>query len=200
VLQTGGVLETDETHLQDKELNMSVLIRSLTIFWSLSVWVGCTSASAAEDAATLTPAASTTEITSANTCPVTEPVWIKRPADSAVQDPPEYGYYFVNKDHSIWASAWWVDAEEPYLRASTEGIKVGWFRPAGATLEITGHRLDGESPPLEAYASCCYPTRFQASGLIFPTEGCWEVTAKAADKELSFVVWVEPEESKTGMP
>jgi hypothetical protein len=95
----------------------------------------------------------------------------------------------VNEDRSIWASAYWG---EYHLRAGEEGNKVGWFRPAGAELEITGQRLDGEAPPLEAHASCCYPTRFQASGLYFPTEGCWEVIAKAQDKELSFVVRVEP--------
>jgi hypothetical protein len=66
------------------------------------------------------------------------------------------------------------------------------FRPAGAELTVIGQRLGGEAPPLEFEASCCYPTRFQASGLYFPTEGCWEITAKAADKELSFMVWIEP--------
>ena len=125
-------------------------------------------------------------------CPVTEPDWVLPPEDSAVLNPPAYGYYFLNEDRSIWASAWWEEQEENYLRVNEEGIKVGWFRPAGAELVITGQRLDGEAPPLEAEASCCYPTRFQASGLYFPTEGCWEVTAKAADSKLSFVVWVEP--------
>ena len=125
-------------------------------------------------------------------CPLTKPVWAVPPEDSAVLDPPAYGYYFLNADRSIWASAWWEEQEEYSLRVSEEGIKVGWFRPAGAELEITGQRLDGEAPPLEAEASCCYPTRFQASGLYFPTEGCWEVTAKAADSRLSFIVWVEP--------
>lgn len=127
------------------------------------------------------------------TCPVTEPVWVKPPEDSAVSGPPAYGYYFLNEDRSIWASAWWEEQEEDYLRVNEEGIKVGWFRPAGADLEITGQRLDGEAPPLEAEAPCCYPTRFQASGLYFHTAGCWEVTARAADRKLTFVVWVEPE-------
>lgn len=123
-------------------------------------------------------------------CPVTEPVWAKPPEDAAVQGSPEYGNYFVNQDRSIWASAWWIK-EADYRRAGDEGIKVGWFRPAGATLNITGQRLDGEAPPLEAEVPCCYPTRFQATGLIFPTEGCWEVTAMAADRQLSFVVIID---------
>jgi len=130
--------------------------------------------------------------TSASACPVSEPVWAKPPDDPAVQGSPEYGYYFVNQDRSIWASAWWTEDEEYHLRVSEEGVKVGWFRPAGAVLEITGQRLDAQAPPLETHVPCCYPTRFQATGLILPTEGCWEVTAKAADSELSFVLSVEP--------
>ena len=135
---------------------------------------------------------SSTENSSTAVCRVTEPVWVKPPEDAAVEGSPEYGYYFVNQDRSIWASAWWTEAEDYHLRASEEGIKVGWFRPAGAALEITGQRVDGQAPPLDTHVPCCYPTRFQATGLIFPTEGCWEVTAKAADSELSFVVSVDP--------
>jgi hypothetical protein len=128
----------------------------------------------------------------ASACPVSEPAWAKPPEDPAVLSPPAFGYYYVNPDRSMWASAWWWEAEEYRLRASEEGVKVGWFRPAGAELKITGRRMDGPAPPLEAHASCCYPTRFQASGVYFPSEGCWEVSAKAAESELSFVVWVEP--------
>jgi hypothetical protein len=73
-----------------------------------------------------------------------------------------------------------------------EWIKVGWFRPAGAELIILGQWLDGNAPLLEAEVPCCYPTRFQATGLYFPTDGCWKVTARVADSELSFIVWVEP--------
>jgi hypothetical protein len=124
-------------------------------------------------------------------CPVTEPAWVKPPDDAAVMNPPDYGYYFVNEDSSIMASAWWAVPLKDYSLILEEGIKVGWFRPEGAELTITGKRLDAEAPPLESHAPCCYPTRFQATGLYFPTEGCWEVNAKAADKELTFVVWLE---------
>ena len=126
-------------------------------------------------------------------CAVTEPEWVKPPEDSAVGNPPEFGHYYVNEDRSIWAAAWWTGIEKDYLRAGEErGIKTGWFRPAGEELIITGRRLDGQAPPLETSVPCCYPTRFQATGLIFPAEGCWEVTATAADRELSFIVQVEP--------
>ena len=125
-------------------------------------------------------------------CGLTEPTWIKPPEDAAVSGTPEHGYYYVNEDRSIFASAWWYGQDEYYLQAGERGVKVGWFRPAGADLLISGKRIDAEAPPLEAHAPCCYPTRFQAAGLVFPTEGCWEITATAEDRELVFVVNVAP--------
>jgi len=111
-----------------------------------------------------------------------------------VLNDPAFGYYYPNADQSILASAWWWEQNDYPLTATEDGVKVGWFRPAGAPLEVSGRRIDGEAPPLTADVPASYPTRFQASGLYFPTEGCWEVTAKAEKSELTFVVWVEPEE------
>ena len=72
-------------------------------------------------------------------------------------------------------------------------LKEGdWEKTLFMGQEITGQRVDGEAPPLHTHVPCCYPTRFQATGLVFPTEGCWAVTAKATDSELSFVVRVDP--------
>ena len=127
-----------------------------------------------------------------NSGPLTEPEWLLAPDDPAINNSPAYGNYYVNEDLSIWASAWWTDSDEYQLTASEDGIKLGWFRPAGAELTITGLRLDAEVPALKAEIPCCYPTRFQATGLYFPTEGGWEVTAKADNKSLSFVVMVKP--------
>ena len=126
-----------------------------------------------------------------SSCPVTEPNWVLPPDDPAVGNPPSYGYYFVDEDRSIWASAWWFGLVENYL-VPGEGLKTGWFRPAGEMLEITGQRLDRDAPALEASIPCCYPTSFQATGLTFPTPGCWEVTAHAGDSFLTFVVEVDP--------
>lgn len=131
------------------------------------------------------------ENAAADTCPVTKSVWSTPPEDAAVPGLPEPGYYFVNDDQSIWASAAWTMDEE-YQHVRADGVKVGWFRPEGTELAIAGRRLNGHAPALDAHIPCCYPTRFQSSGLFFPTEGCWEVTAKAEDSELSFIVWIEP--------
>ena len=159
---------------------MTLLTRLSIICLCLSALVACTSTSLAESDL-------------ASSCMPSEPVWAKPPDDAAVQGEPGFGYYYINEDQSIWAAAWWTEQEVAYLRAGGEGIKTGWFRPAGAELMIEGQRLDAEAPPLEAHVPCCYPTRFQATGLYFPTEGCWEVIARAADSELSFVVEVAPE-------
>jgi hypothetical protein len=152
---------------------MLLFTRSIAIVLLLSMLTGCATPST-ED------------------CPVTEPLWVLAPDDSAVSNPPAYAYYFVNDDRSIWASAWWAGVEAMSQWSQGKGIKVGWFRPEGTELVITGQRLDAQAPPLEAHVPCCYPTRFQATGLNFPTAGCWEVTAKAEDSVLSFVVWAEP--------
>lgn len=149
------------------------LIRFGLFGWLLIVVVACVSAQSAA-------------------CPVTEPAWIEAPPDPAVQGAPGFGYYYVNDDASMWAAAWWFGEEAQWLRATEEGVKTGWYRPAGTTLEITGQRLDGEAPPLHVHIPCCYPTRFQASGLVFPTPGCWEVSATAADSALRFIVEVYP--------
>lgn len=164
-------------------------IRFLILILWLFTLSACATPSRAE---TLAESPIETPTSTPFVCPVTEPEWLVHPEDSAVLNEPAPGYYVVNKDQSIWASAWWHDAPEFPLRAGDDGNKLGWFRPAGASLEITGQRLDAEAPLMKAEIPCCYPTRFQATGLYFPTEGCWEVIAKAEESELTFVVQVEP--------
>jgi len=158
---------------------MTVLTRLLIVFVLIWGMAGCISPQAMKS-------------NSANACLLTEPLWIKPPEDSAVLSPPVYSQYFVNEDRSIWASALWATEEEYGLNVSGKWIKVAWFRPTGTELMITGRRLDVQAPPLESEVNCCYPTRFQVSGLYFPTEGCWKVTARAAENELSFIVRIEP--------
>ena len=162
-------------------MQADVVARTILVYLLLSLFLGGCMASG-----------TTGQSSSSAICPVTDPMWAKPPQDAAVEGSPAFGHYYVNQDRSIWASAWWTGEEADYLRAGEAGIKIGWFRPAGATLEISGQRLDGDAPPLDAHVPCCYPTQFQATGLVFPTEGCWEISARAAERELSFVVRVAP--------
>ena len=70
-----------------------------------------------------------------------------------------------------------------------------WWRNVGE-LAIEGHRLDSQAPPLRATLFEGSPStlpsgyRFSATALIFPTEGCWEVTAGAGGASLTFVTLV----------
>jgi hypothetical protein len=72
-------------------------------------------------------------------------------------------------------------------------MKFPWWRGRGihGALRITGRRLDGPASPLQAHIPSGYgPTGFQATGLVFATEGCWEVTGKAGKARLTFVARV----------
>jgi len=72
-------------------------------------------------------------------------------------------------------------------------MKFGWLRGAGlrGKLTIHGKRLDAAAPPLRANIPEGYgDTGFQATGLIFPTEGCWEVTGEVGDTSVTFITRV----------
>ncbi|MBA2461515.1 MAG: hypothetical protein H0V45_07105 [Actinobacteria bacterium] len=70
-------------------------------------------------------------------------------------------------------------------------MKFPWWRGVFGELKITGVRLDAAAPPLRVEIPSGYGnTGFQASGLIFPTEGCWEVTGRVGSAALTLVVQV----------
>jgi hypothetical protein len=71
------------------------------------------------------------------------------------------------------------------------GMKFGWTRGIRGKLTVTGRRLDGDAPPLQADIKCCYgEVGFQASYLIFSTPGCWEVVAQIGEVEGSKLTFV----------
>jgi len=69
-------------------------------------------------------------------------------------------------------------------------IKFPWWRAVRGELRIEGRRLDQSAPPLRSDFSSYGPTGFQATGIIFPTEGCWKITGRAGEASLTFVVIV----------
>jgi hypothetical protein len=70
--------------------------------------------------------------------------------------------------------------------------KFPWWRAVRGRLTIRGQRLDAPVTSLSAWVPEGYgETGFQASGIIFPSEGCWQITGKADDSELTFVVKVQ---------
>jgi hypothetical protein len=83
------------------------------------------------------------------------------------------------------------------------GQKVFWWREGYSWTEepqpkitVTAERLDASAPTYtttdgtNAYASDIGSAML--TGVEFPTTGCWKVTGKYKDAELSFVVWVGP--------
>src|SRR4051794_31345725 len=73
------------------------------------------------------------------------------------------------------------------------GMKFGWTRGIRGKINVTGHRIDADAPPLRFetnQTNDANSTGFQASFLIFSTPGCWEVTAKVGDREDSKITFV----------
>jgi hypothetical protein len=104
--------------------------------------------------------------------------------------------WYINADRTIWAgpvpAGGWPSGGTLYSgKGTVKGQKTYWVRPKGTQLVIDGRRLDASGPPVEAHIPCCYPTGFQIVALLFSTEGCWEVHAKAGDSELRFVTQVK---------
>ena len=90
-------------------------------------------------------------------------------------------WWYVSADRTIWAAA---------AHLETGDNKVPWIRPKGTKLQVTSRRLDADSPPGTASISDGYGGQFQASALSFPSEGCWEITAKAGSSVFTFVTFV----------
>ena len=75
------------------------------------------------------------------------------------------------------------------------GMKFWFYRTVPGDVTISGERLDAPAPPMprtvlrgaeDGYGE----TGFHPAGLIFPGEGCWEVTARAGDEEMRVVMLV----------
>ncbi len=68
----------------------------------------------------------------------------------------------------------------------TAHVKFPWWRRVPFT--ISGRRLDAPAPPLRANMGDGYGLPgFQPSELSFPSEGCWEISAKTDTATLTFV-------------
>jgi hypothetical protein len=85
-------------------------------------------------------------------------------------------------------------------RHPTFAQKLFWWRQdynAGAepqpNLIVTGKRLDSPTTPLEVsratYAFVAHRSTMLV-GLGFPTVGCWQITGRYENDELTFVIWV----------
>jgi hypothetical protein len=115
-------------------------------------------------------------------CNVSKPIWAEPPKLKVVK----LGYrdWIVNDDRTIWfPNDKWVSGDN--------GNKVVLVRPAGTKIIVSGRRLESTVPPLKATDDHS-SSGFTVLGIYFPTEGCWEVNAKAGDSQIKFVTQVLP--------
>lgn len=124
-----------------------------------------------------------------NTCRVTIPNGSTPPGERP--SPTHHG------NGELWTALGWPDGAVVFrpggsgfvLRDGSLQMKFPWWRAVEVPLAIEGQRLDASAPPLRAHIPRGYgPSGFQATGLIFPTPGCWQVTGRAGDATLTFIV------------
>jgi hypothetical protein len=135
--------------------------------------------------------ASPLTLADARNCPVTKPG--KAPEDIGNR---LFGSAVAFGNNDLWVGGLGADgvilADSRFVESDGSiGWKFGWYRIAPGRLTITGRRLDGPGLPPRALVPDGYgPHGFQASGVYFPTEGCWEVTGTVGGSELTFVTFV----------
>lgn len=122
-------------------------------------------------------------------CPVTLPNGSVPPGITPDEDPYSYG------NGELWTSLWpqgKVVMEEHNLEADgSYSMKWSYVRGVEGALTIEGRRLDAEAEPLRAFINDGYgESGLQILALIFPTTGCWEVTARVGESSLTFVTEV----------
>jgi hypothetical protein len=127
-----------------------------------------------------------------SSCPITKPNGNNPPGDSG---PGGYGNEALWTNLYMWSEDGTVPVDREHVLADGEfgGMKWAWYRFVPGKLTIEGRRLDGPAGPLRADIPDGYGVMgFQVSGLIFPTDGCWEVTGRVGDASLTFVTYVIP--------
>jgi hypothetical protein len=130
-------------------------------------------------------------LTDAAGCPVTTPVNAPKEIGDRL-----FGSATAVGNHDLWVGGLGdggvIQADNRFIESDGSiSWKLGWWRIAPGTLAITGRRLDAPAPALGASVPEGYGTHgFQASGVDFPTEGCWEVTGTIDDGQLTFVAFV----------
>ncbi|MDQ3707095.1 MAG: hypothetical protein M3437_18095 [Chloroflexota bacterium] len=151
-------------------------------------------------------------------CPTPTAVPTLDREDCAVTESPEtpFAAPAPYHPHAPWAGKFWYGTNRLWTVLPHDGVwsglphnldgygqKILWWREGYSWTEdptpqltVTGRRLDAPAPPLQAHeATNAYAEDIGSAmlvGVSFPTPGCWEITGKTPDPELSFVVWVQP--------
>jgi hypothetical protein len=139
-----------------------------------------------------------------DTCPVTKPYQTSLfvPPFPYPKKPFPDGFWFGTD--KLWTSlpkdgAWrglrGYTPNDPTFRQKLFYWRQGYGRTEHQPgLTVTGRRLDSPAPPLQVdKPNSGWVDSDQAmmvAGVNFPTLGCWEISGRYKDDELTFVVWV----------
>jgi hypothetical protein len=151
-----------------------------------------------------TPQAEVISSLSPKDCPITipqEPPFTPPAPYSPTSPFPDDFWYGTN---SLWTlvprSGVWAGLPKD---SQGYGQKVFWWREGYSWTEesepeitVTAERLDASAPTFEASGGTnAYAGDIGSAmltGVALPTLGCWRITGKYKDAELSFVVWLAP--------
>ena len=163
----------------------SMAMRVATLLLVLSS-LGCSNSDTAaqNEATTASPAQ---EAATVEGCPVTKPNGSTPPGETS-EGLRHHG------NGSLWTVLHYPTLPVTARNRQPDGSideKFPWWRGVSGNLSIRGRRIDGSAPPLRARIPSGYgDSGFQASAIIFPTEGCWRVTGSVGLAALTFVVLV----------
>ncbi|HVQ93536.1 MAG TPA: hypothetical protein VMU51_21035 [Mycobacteriales bacterium] len=130
---------------------------------------------------------------STGSCPVTRP---SPTGPRGVSPDAFFGWGASYGNGALWVGGLWpggvIDADPESVQADgSVSTKFGWWRATRGRLTITGQRLDAAAPGLRTDVPDGYgDTGFQATGVTFPTNGCWRITGHAGPSTLTFVTLV----------
>jgi hypothetical protein len=158
----------------------------------IGVALSCSSSPDGAAVTTLLDTRSSTATTALEQCLVTTG------DDRTIAAPPreDFGEVGGDRDRLFGNGDLWVQLKAPgsSLTPKKDGsysLKFMWWRMndiAAESLALSGRRLDTVAPPALGIVPGGYGPVFQASGVRFPTAGCWEVTGQAGSARLSSVV------------
>ena len=126
-------------------------------------------------------------------CPVTQPNGVEPPpsANMFAQGVGACGNEALMTSLSIYGNGVSTGVKSSVDAGGWIGFKWPWYRAIPGELTIEGHRLDAPAPPMRAETSNGYGNiGFEATGLVFPSAGCWEVTGHVGGGNLTFVLLV----------
>jgi hypothetical protein len=126
------------------------------------------------------------------TCPVTQPNGTTPPGES--YEPRYFG------NGKLWTTLWpegtvMIGKEGPGSINADGSLVMSfpWWRSQSVNgpLEVTAKQLDGNASLLMSEVTETVDEHgYQTSSLVFPNEGCWQITAAVGGTSLTIVVYI----------